>query len=162
MTLIELVVVLLVMSILATMAIPRFLDSLSASRVEGAAKRIVADLNLMRSRAMMTARADMESVTFDIDAETYTMTDAPGLDHADQEYVVSLGAAPYGVDISTVAFKNESGGINESTIQFDMYGKAWCQQATLSPLAGASIVVVSGTQTATVTIDPVTGIASIE
>ena len=51
-TMIELVIVLIVLGIVAAIAIPMHLDSLSRFRVQAAARRVAADLEFARRKAM--------------------------------------------------------------------------------------------------------------
>ena len=61
-TFIELVIVLLVMGILTAVAAPKFFDSLLFHRVESAARRVKADLELARTQARLTSASSIGHV----------------------------------------------------------------------------------------------------
>jgi prepilin-type N-terminal cleavage/methylation domain-containing protein len=112
-TVIELVIVMLVMSILAAAAVPKFLDSLHFHRVESAARRLKADLGLAQHTARLTSTT--QSVNFT--GTTYTLSSAvKSLDHPGGSYFVDLAAPPYELNSLTANF---DGG---PSISFDGYG----------------------------------------
>ena len=61
-SILELLIVALVMSILAAVATPTFFDSLLFHRVESAARRVKADLELARMQARLTSAS--QSISF--------------------------------------------------------------------------------------------------
>lgn len=69
-TLVELMVVVAIAAILATIAIPSFTDALERRRLEGAANELSADLQYARSQAV----ADNVTVTVTTTASGYTIT----------------------------------------------------------------------------------------
>jgi type II secretory pathway pseudopilin PulG len=111
-TVVELVIVILVMSIMAAVATPTFLDSLLFHRVESAARRLKADLELASHNARLTSAT--QSISFA--GSTYTLSGAKSLDNPHEDYVVDLGAPPY--ELSDVS-PNFDGN---QTVSFDGYG----------------------------------------
>lgn len=159
---IELVVVILILGILAGVAAPSYFDSLAASRADGAAKRVAADLNLVRARAIMKGPSTLEAVYFFPATERYVMAGDPDLDNSSVEYQVDLSAVSYPVDLVSSSFTNSLGATTDQVVGFDMYGKAYCGVSPVAPLTIGQIVVGSGSYTRTVGIDPVTGKASVQ
>jgi prepilin-type N-terminal cleavage/methylation domain-containing protein len=161
-TLVELVVVMMVIGILSAVAAPRYFDTLAVSRVDAAAKRIAADLGLMRARAMMKGQVATEEVRFYPAADRYELIDTPDRNHSGQVYTVELANTAYPADIVSVEFTNDEGATSFMTVQFDMYGRPWCGNAPMAPMVTAQILVQSADQQRTVIIDPVTGAASVQ
>jgi prepilin-type N-terminal cleavage/methylation domain-containing protein len=142
-TLVELVVVVLIIGIFTAVAVPVFVDSLLFYRVESAARRVKADLELARQTARLTSAT--QSITFN--NATYTASSGvSGLNHAADAYLVNLAAAPYQIDSVTLDF---NGAI---TVAFDGYG---------TPSAGGTIVLSAPRHQCTVTLDAVTGLITI-
>lgn len=142
-TIIELVIVVLIMSIFAAVTAPAFLDSLLFHRVETAARRVKGDIDYARQRARLTSAA--QPITFS--NSTYTLGGtAKSLDHPNAAYTVDLQQSPYLLDSATANF----GGAQ--TFSFDGYG---------SPSSGGAIVLRAKTHECTVTVDSVTGTATI-
>src|SRR3954463_11290584 len=83
-TMIELVIVLLVMGILTAVASPKFVDSLLFHRVESAARRVKADLELARTQARLTSAS--QSIAFANSA--YTLANMKNLDKPGAVYFV--------------------------------------------------------------------------
>src|SRR6478735_8296484 len=80
----ELVIVCLIMSILGAVAAPTFFDSLLFHRVESAARRVKADLELARTQARLTSAS--QSVTFT--GSVYTLSNTKSLDKPGSVYSV--------------------------------------------------------------------------
>lgn len=138
------VIVVLIVSVLAAVAAPKFADTLHRTRAESAAKRIKADLGLARQNAI--SRTSTQTVQFTPATDDYTLPGMADLDHSSQTYSVDLAAAPYNVVLVSATL----GG--DSDVQFDQYGQ---------PDSGGTITVESGAFKKTVTVDPDTGQASI-
>ena len=141
-TIIELVIVILIMSVLAAVAAPAFLDSLLFHRVETAARRVKADIDYARQRARLTSAT--QSVTFA--SATYTLSGAKGLDNPSKTYTVNLQRSPYLLDSAAANFAGTQ------AISFDGYG---------TPTSGGAIVLKAKTHQCTVTVDSVTGTTTI-
>ena len=142
-TIIELVIVVMVMSIMAAVAMPSFLDSLLFHRVESAARRVKADIELTRHTARLTSAA--QSMTFA--NTTYTLSAAmKALDRPGDTYFVDLAAPPYEVSSVTANF-------NATTaVSFDGYG---------SPSSGGTVVLALKGHQCTLTLNGATGEVSI-
>lgn len=164
-TLIEVVIGLLVMGILAAAAAPRYLEATARFRVEAAARRIAADLNLARENANSQGGSeDGEWVSFDNSLDNYRLWNAPDIDRPGSEYWVHLQKTAYPVDLVYAKFTNENGYTDWFTIKFDMYGSAksgWPPFFPDAHLTSGQIVVQSGSEQRTVVISPVTGKASV-
>lgn len=136
----ELIVVLLVISIVAAAATPKFYASLQHHEIETAARRLALDLKQARHAARM--KSQTQSLTF-TGATTYTLSGGvTSLKSASQAYSVDLSAAPYSIESVAVNL----GG--PTTISFDGYGTA---------SVGGSIVLAHGNQTRTVTLNQASG-----
>jgi type IV fimbrial biogenesis protein FimT len=141
---VELTVVVLILGILAAAAVPTFYDSLLFHRVESAARRVKADLELARSTARLTSAT--QSITFS--GSTYTASAAiKHLDRPTSAYSVNLAKAPYKMKTVTANF----GGTQ--VISFDGYAK---------PLSGGTVVLQTDAKhQCTVTLDANTGRVAI-
>lgn len=114
-SLIELIVVTLVISILASVAIPRLSAALTSRRLQAATRRIAADFAYARNAAKDTGKS--VQVEYSAGTGVYSMPTIPS-PNGDASYVVDLLQTPYPVTIASVDF----GG--DSTIIFDLYGHA--------------------------------------
>jgi prepilin-type N-terminal cleavage/methylation domain-containing protein len=142
-TLIELVIVLMIISVLAGMAIPTFFDSLLFHQVESAARRVKSDLELARRTARQTSSS--QSITFS--DKTYTLsTPIKHLDNPHDQYLVDLSAEPYELDRVTADF----GG--EQSVSFDGYG---------APASGGRVELECKSLKCIVELDGVTGEVTI-
>jgi prepilin-type N-terminal cleavage/methylation domain-containing protein len=143
-TLVELVVVVLILAIFAAVAVPTFTDSLLFHRVESAARRFKADIDLTRH----TARLTSTSQTLTVLNDTYSTTPAVvNLDRPNQVYTVDLGEPPYELIILAADF----GGRTDVT--FDGFGK---------PSSGGTIILMtSPDHRCTLTLDATTGEVTI-
>jgi len=137
-TLVELVTVILIMGIMASVAAPRYINALGTSRVQAAARRVAADLRLAREYALKSSV--VQSVDFDIATDSYLMPTVPHVDRPGSAYAVNLAASEYPVNMTTANFE----GVD--IIQFDIYGRA---------NRSGSVVVQSGSAQRTVQIDNV-------
>ena len=134
-TLLELVIVMLIFSIFAAVAAPRYLDALDRARADAAAKRIAADLQLAQRYAQRTSTS--QSIVFDVANNRYVFSDMPDLDHADQTYAFDLGDMDYQTVLKSADFNGSS------TLTFDIYGR---------PDNNGAVVVKSGSYEQTLTI----------
>jgi prepilin-type N-terminal cleavage/methylation domain-containing protein len=142
-TMIELVVVVLIMSILAAVTAPSFMESLLFHRVETAARRVKADIEYTRQRARLTSTA--QTITFTA-AGAYTISGAKSLENSTKAYSVNLLKSPYLLDSATVNFANTL------ILSFDGYG---------TPASGGTVVLNAKSHKCTVTVDAITGDATI-
>ncbi len=133
----------MVMSIMAAVAAPRFFESLLHHRVESAARRVKADLDLARSTARLTSAA--QSLTFS--GPRYTFSAAvENFDDANVAYDVNLADAPYEIGTVTASFSGTQ------TVSFDGYG---------TPSSGGTVVLTCQGHVSTVTLNGITGDVTI-
>ena len=144
-TLFELVVVLFVTAVISAIAVPRFGDAAARYRADAAARRLAADLELVRVRARTGGGA--RAVGFDVAAGSYQVLDTTDPDRPLASYVVDLTRDPYRAALVSV----DLGGAAQLT--YDAYGL---------PDRSAVVVVRSGPATRTVTVNVVTGKTRIE
>lgn len=134
-SLVELTVVLVLIGVLAALAAPRFANASSHRRVESAAARVIADLRYAQQRARATS--DNVSLNFR-GGNTYTLADK----NTKVLQTVDLSAEPFGVQIESKIDRSVT------RLTFNGFGQ---------PDAGAKFILSSGSHTATVTVDPMTG-----
>ena len=146
-TLVDVVITLAIVVTVAAMAAPRYSASLTRYRAELAARRIVADLDLLRMRAR--AQGTYETTTFYADGDYYHCVSDPGVDDPAQEYRVYLHEAPYQADIVEAGF--DSG--TKNYMRYGHYGH---------PYWGGYVVVRVGDEKRKVVVDPDSGEATIE
>lgn len=135
-TLIELLMVLAIIATMSALAVPRIMESEARWRVEGAARRIEADLEQARS----TAIASSSSVEIAFGSTGYTITPSDG----SAATAVRLDNRPYLVAISSASF----GGSRK--ISFDGRGAG---------SANGTVEVSGGGYACSVKVDATTGAA---
>lgn len=138
----ELVIVIMVMGILGSVAIPTFFDSLLLHRIESAARRLKADLELARTQARLTS--SNQTVTFA--NSVYTLSNTKSLDRPHLTYAVNLKKEPFLLDSATANFSNAT------VITFDGYG---------TPSSGGTVVLNVKNYQCTVTLNGTTGDVTI-
>lgn len=142
-SILELVIVLLTMSILAAAAAPAFVNSLLFNRVESAARRLKADLELVRQ----TARLKSATQTISFSGSTYTTSAAiKSLDRPKQGYAVNLGESPFELTGVTANFSGQP------SVSFNGYG---------TPTSGGTVVLQAKNHQCTVTLNGTTGDVTI-
>jgi prepilin-type N-terminal cleavage/methylation domain-containing protein len=144
-TLLELVFVVAIVAILASMAIPRFSGAAARHRAGAAARRVASDLALARKHAKQSSAS--QAVVFDAAADSYQLTGMSHSDHPANEYVVRLGDEPYRAAIVSADF----GG--QKQVVFDGYGM---------PDSGGTVTIRVGTEQRVITLDVDTGEASVQ
>ena len=144
-TLLELVLVLAIITVLAAIAVPRYTAAQQNFRADAAARRVVADLGLARSRANTTSTP--QTVVFNLASSQYQMPGVQDLKDPANTYTVLLGAAPYQAKLVSVDF----GGTSQAT--FDGYGMPNC---------GGTVVISAGDVQRTVVLDANSGKAAMQ
>ena len=146
-TFVEMVIVMIIIGILASLTVPSFVRSLSYHRVESAAKRIKADLALARDYAMATS--SRQTVSFVVAFNRYSLDGVPDLNRSSEVYEVDLSESPFGVAIVSAEFADSA----DTDLEFNGYG---------IPDSDATIVIESGGYQRTIVVDRETGEASIQ
>lgn len=142
-TIVELIIVIMVMSIMAAVAAPAFFETLLHHRVESAARRVKADLELARQTARLTSAT--QSLTFT--GSSYAMSAAAeGLDNPSAVYAVDLAAAPFELEAAIANFNGAK------TVSFDGYGM---------PSSSGTVELSSKGHRSTVALDGTTGEVTI-
>jgi Tfp pilus assembly protein FimT len=136
----ELIIVLLIMSILTAVAAPAFYDSLLFHRVESAARRVKADLELAQTQARLTSTA--QTVAFTNSASSYTLSNTKSLDKPNLAYTVDLTKQPYTLNSAAANFSGAQ------TISFNGYG---------TPSSSGTVVLTAKSHQCTVTVNGTTG-----
>jgi len=139
-TLVEAVFVLAITAMLASIAVPRFSNSLAQHRVQSAARRLIVDLTKAQRQAKYNSTN--QKVTFLVSTSEYTIDGLTNPDFPAQPYTVRLSTEPYLTKFASVDF----GGA--TTVKFDGFGV---------PDSGGVILLRSGSIQKVVTVDAVTG-----
>jgi prepilin-type N-terminal cleavage/methylation domain-containing protein len=146
-TLLELAIVLVLISILAAVALPRFGTSTAYATGRSAAERIAADIAWQRSEAVR--RQEELKVRFDVTLNQIDWSRAADVwdpDHPSAKYIVTLDDEVPGVSLVSADF----GGRDE--LAFDQWG---------TPASGGSVVIAQGDTQWTIVVEPGTGRATI-
>jgi len=149
-TIVEIIIVVVIISIAALMAVP-MMSSAGSVQLRAAANMVLADLEYAKSMAI--SRGQNYSVEFDISTESYCVKDQTGtvIEHpvTRKSYVVSFknDSRLNRVDITSVNFNGTP------SVLFDCLG---------SPDYGGDVVLQAGGNTATVKVEHVTGFITIE
>lgn len=144
-SLLELVLVVAIVAIMAAMAIPRVGSSIAIQNANGAARRISADFELARRRAVTTSLPQTVRIV-DTGDKGYALIGMNHPDHPSQPYVVSLSRDCFGVGLVSY----DLGG--DLDLTFDMYG---------IPDSAGQVVIAAGTVQRVISIDADTGRVSI-
>ena len=145
-TIIEVLMVVFIIGVISTLAVPRYSNFVAQHRAESAARRIAADIALTRRHARLTSTS--QTIQFDVSNDRYVVSGMSSLDNPAGFYTVLLTEEPYGASIASVSLDSNDNG----TITFDGYGV---------PNTGGSIVVGVGVYSRTIQIDAATGRTTI-
>lgn len=162
-SLLEVVLVTAIIAVMAGIAAPRFGRASGRYRADLAARRIAADLVYLQSAARRGSC--LKRAVFDSGANRYTLESIADMDRPSQDYAVNLSDPKYGADLVSATFQNSNAYVSTTAISFDMWGQPQCGDPPgnpMAPLVSGSIVVQVGTETRTITVNPVTGGASIQ
>jgi type II secretory pathway pseudopilin PulG len=135
----------LIISIAAAVAVPKYVKSLCYYRCDTAAKRIAADFEWAQRRARTTSSS--QAVQFTVATNSYTMPGIPDATKPGSDYVVKLAQEPFDVTLVSVNF----GGTTSMT--YDGYGR---------PNQSGTVVVKAGSTQRTLTVDSDSGKATIQ
>jgi prepilin-type N-terminal cleavage/methylation domain-containing protein len=144
-TLLELVMVIVIMALMATLAAPRYANSLNRYRVEVAARRVAMDLSYAQARARATCST--RSISFDKSTSTYTLIAESDLNKPGSNYIIDLTQPPYRTTIVSVTF---GGG---GTLSFNGFGV---------PNTAGTVRIRCGNQTRNINVDAVTGLTTVQ
>jgi prepilin-type N-terminal cleavage/methylation domain-containing protein len=133
-TLIELVIVLFIMGLACAIAFPKYSSTLSKHRVTRAADRVVADLRLAKSYALMRST----SVYVDLSTSNHTLgiRDIDDFDASGRRHSVQLSGDPY---FTSIANFNLGG---QASVQFSGHGESMTI-GTITLQCGAHTKVIS-------------------
>jgi prepilin-type N-terminal cleavage/methylation domain-containing protein len=113
-TIIELIITLAVLAVVTAIAMPRFGSAIGRYRADLAVRRVVADLNFARARAV--SRSTSQTVSFDASLHRYWLVDMADPDRQSRAYGVELARPPYEANF----VKLDLG--DDFAIVFDGYG----------------------------------------
>jgi len=143
-SIVEIVIVLMIISIMAAVAAPKFADAYMYHKVESAARRIKADLKLTRRVAM--AKSQIHTFEF-VTSTKYQLTGIASADHTARGIVVDLAQSPY--EMATVTF--DLGG--DTSVSFNGHGIAD---------SDAQIDIAVGGHSRQITLDAESGVVTIQ
>jgi Tfp pilus assembly protein FimT len=149
-TLMELVSVVLLMAIVATIAVPRFANALSSTNAKTAAQRIARDIALVRTWARITSQS--QSISFDTVHNTYTMPGVPDPNHSTGSNTVALSDGTLQATLASANF-----GAGSTALTFNGFGVP-----VGLPAAGGTVGVNSGSSSRTITVDAISGFVTIQ
>ena len=144
-TLVELALAAMILAAISALGVATFRSSLANRRVEMAAAKTAADIRLVQT----AARADQRTrtIVFSTEADEYRADDVPDPQRPARSLVVRLMDLPFRVDLESVDF----GGTQ--TLTFNGRG---------DPSVGGRLVIQSGGQRRTLTVDSDIGAVEIQ
>ena len=157
-TLVEIIVVIVVISIAAMLAVPMF-SSATDMQTRSVANMLTADLEYAKSLAVSTQ--NNYSVVFDIANDIYQIQQGGSVishPHKSGGYVVNLknDSRISAVSIVTADFDSQV------AITFDYLGSPYSGFTTAAPLNSGQVNLQAGDFSMTVTVEPVTGYITIQ
>lgn len=157
-TLAELIIVVVILSIAALLAVP-MMSSAADSQLRSATNMVAADLEYAKS--MSISRQQDYSVVFNVGGNSYEIQDESGsvIDHPVRvgtsfSVIISNDSRLSEVQLDSVSFDSTS------TITFDYLGSPFNGNGTA--LNNGSIVLDAGNYSMTITVQPVTGFLTIQ
>jgi type IV fimbrial biogenesis protein FimT len=139
-SLVELVVVVTIVAILSSVAVPRVGNMLRRSRLDLASRRLMADLQLVRSQAIRDSAE--RKLALDLSRQRYAM---PLYGGTTRTHTVELDASPYeGVRLAATSYQ-------PAEIRFNRLGL---------PQGGGTITLRAGSETITIQVSSTTGRAT--
>ncbi len=139
-TIVEAVMVMVILGMIGMMAMPRYSAFAATQQLEGAARRITADLSLAQKQARRTSTG--QPVTFNLAQSRYQLVGLKHPDHPKIPFDIGLGDEPYRARIVSVSF----GG--DAQLVYDGFGK---------PDSAGQVVIAVGAYQKTIEVDLGTG-----
>jgi Tfp pilus assembly protein FimT len=143
-SIIELTLIIAIIGIMASMALPRFSGSLMRGRADAAARRVSADIALAQNLARQASAS--RSIEFFIGSGTYRLPGVSDPDRPGTDYLVRLAQSPYEARLSEASFAGES------VLTFDGYGV---------PDSAGTVVLQVGSEQRTLTVEAHSGRVTI-
>jgi prepilin-type N-terminal cleavage/methylation domain-containing protein len=146
-SLIEVMIVVVIIGAMATVAVPRYANSLARYRADAAARRITADLSLAQTAARQASTT--RQVSFDTGNDTYQLPGVTPLHGPGDNliYYVDLKESPYQAQITSATLGADA------ILIFDGYG---------NPDSDGTVVIQVGTEQRQVVINAETGEATVQ
>ncbi len=144
-SLLEMIIVLSVLAILASIAVPKFAGATARYRLDSAARRVAADIE--QARVLARATGTTQSIMFNPGTDSYTIVNLVNADDKGAGTTVYLANPPYSIALDAVSFA----GLTQ--LQFGGFGV---------PAVGGTVRLRSGTSTTTVSVDASTGMTTIQ
>ena len=132
--------VMLILGIVSMIAVPRYAAFTATERLEGAARRLTADLSLAQRHARLTSAS--QTVSFNVASSRYQLVGMAHPDHPSQPFEIRIGDEPYRARLVSASF----GG--DANLVYDGFGK---------PDGGGQVVVAVGAYQKTIQVDAGTG-----
>jgi type II secretory pathway pseudopilin PulG len=139
-TLVETFFVMVILAILSAIAVPRYAGFVANQQLEGAARRLTADLSLAQRQARRSSAS--QTVTFDVAHSSYQLVGMKHPDHPSQPFQICLLDEPYKARIVSASF-----GV-VARIVYDGFG---------TPDTGGQVVIAVGAYQKTINVDVGTG-----
>jgi len=132
--------VMVILAMFGMIAVPRYAAFTATEELEGAARRITADLSLAQRQARRSSAS--QTVTFNVAQSRYSLVGMTHPDHPGQAFEIRVGDEPYRARIVSASF----GG--DATLVYDGFGK---------PDSGGNVVIAVGAYQKTIQVDSGTG-----
>lgn len=143
-TLFELIVVLSILTILSSIAAPRYASAVARYRLDTAARRVAADVEQVK--ALARASGATRVIRFVPATHSYSILGYSGANQAG-EYTVFLNQPPYSITLESANF---AGAAELNVGGFGL------------PVDGGTVVVRGGAETRTITVDSFSGAVTVQ